>query len=111
MNRRLFVVGGLAALAGATLSGCHYRSHEPRTGPPPWAPAHGYRRKHHSGVDLVYDSGLGVYVVVGWPHHYFFDDYFYRYSRGHWEKSREIDRHWYRSEPDRVPPGLRRRRG
>ena len=30
-----------------------------RHGPPPHAPAHGYRHKQH-GVELVYDSGRGV---------------------------------------------------
>ncbi len=37
-------------------------------GPPSHAPAHGYRNKEHKqrykGIDLVFDTGLGVYVVV-----------------------------------------------
>src|SRR5262245_11687981 len=49
-------------------------------GPPPWAPAHGHRRHHQRAyqhrdatVDMVFDSGLGVYVVVGLPNYYYWN--------------------------------------
>src|SRR5262245_650986 len=49
-------------------------------GPPPWAPAHGYRHKQHrayqsheGSVELVFDSGIGVYAVVGFPNYYWWD--------------------------------------
>ncbi len=54
-------------------------------GPPPWAPAHGYRRNHQRAyqhrdatVDLAFDSGLGVYVVVGLPNYYYWDGFYLR---------------------------------
>ena len=47
-------------------------------GPPPHAPAHGYRHKHQHGVELVYSSELGVYVVVGFPNHYFSEGHYFR---------------------------------
>ena len=58
-------------------------------GPPPHAPAHGYRRKqqqayHHQGGDakLAFDSDLGVYVVLDLPHHYYFDGVYLRIEDG-----------------------------
>ena len=59
-------------------------------GPPPHAPAHGYRRKQHieqQDVELVFDSGLGVYVVVGFPGVYFHADHYFRYAGTSWQVS------------------------
>lgn len=71
----------------------HQHDHGYRNGPPPHAPAHGYRHKHH-GHDLVYDSRLGVYIVVGIPEHYYFDGHYYRYNQDHWYISKDLDRGW-----------------
>ncbi|GAI19521.1 unnamed protein product, partial [marine sediment metagenome] len=59
-------------------------------GPPPHAPAHGYRHKHQ-GVELVYDSGRGVYVVVDFPLHFYFKGHYYRYHEPHWEAGVHVD--------------------
>jgi len=80
-----------------------------QTGPPPHAPAHGYRHKHHQGVDLVYDAEMGVYLVMGHDHCYFHKDTFYRLTNGSWEVSVEIGGKW-RTIPDKkVPPGLQKK--
>ncbi len=86
----------------------------PGGGPPPWAPAHGYRRKHqrayhgHSGtVDLVFDSGLGVYVVVGIPNYYYWDGVYLRLSAGQWLRAPYLDAPWAPCPPDRLPGKLR----
>jgi hypothetical protein len=83
-------------------------------GPPPWAPAHGYRHKHqrayqsHSGtVDLVFDSGLGVYVVVGLPNYYYWDGWYLRLDAGRWVQAPHLDSRWSPCPVDRVPGGLR----
>ena len=83
-------------------------------GPPPWAPAHGYRHKHqrayqHLGttVDLVFDSGLGVYVVVGIPNSYYWDGFYLRLDAGHWVRAPYLDAHWAPCPADRIPGGLR----
>jgi hypothetical protein len=78
-------------------------------GPPPHAPAHGYRRKHHDAhhhgeLELVFDSGLGVYVVVGFPLHYWLDGTYYRERSGSFEIAASIDGPWRTSAS--VPPGL-----
>jgi len=83
---------------------------EARRGPPPHAPAHGYRHKQdkqHDGVDLIFDSGLGVYVVVGWPDHYWYGDRYYRFSSGTWMASSHLDGGWAGCAPSGVPAGLR----
>ncbi|MDX1573745.1 MAG: hypothetical protein R3341_06925 [Methylophaga sp.] len=88
-------------LSSMMVSGCvrhHYD--EPgysRGGPPPHAPAHGYRHKH-SNDDLVFDSGLGVYVVLGRPDYYFWDNRYFRYRDGYWQHAVDLDGRWYRDD-------------
>ncbi|HUV66186.1 MAG TPA: hypothetical protein VMW24_20005 [Sedimentisphaerales bacterium] len=81
----------------------------PGNGPPAHAPAHGYRRKQVSGVELVFDSGRGVYVVVGFPDHYYHDGYFYRLRAGAWEMSLKPDTGWASVSMASLPPGLQAR--
>lgn len=83
-------------------------------GPPPWAPAHGYRRKHQraylhreSTVDMVFDSGLGVYVVVGLPNYYFWDGFYLRLDSGRWVQATYLDSKWEPCRAESVPGGLR----
>lgn len=86
-------------------------------GPPPHAPAHGYRRKQrsHGGgeVDLVFDAGLGVYVVVGVPNRYFWDGYYLRLDDDQWYASVDLDGDggWEPRSEGKVPPGLQKKRG
>jgi len=46
-----------------------YRSEGPGQGPPPWAPAHGYRAKHryryYPDAEVYYDESRGVYIYYG----------------------------------------------
>jgi hypothetical protein len=58
------------------------------------------------GVELVFDSGLGVYVVVGLSDHYYHDGYFYRLSGGVWEMSLEHNGHWKAISDNSLPIGL-----
>lgn len=83
-----------------------------KKGPPPHAPAHGYRHKRrHDGVELVFDSGRGVYVVVGLHDHYFHADRYYRLAGGAWQVSARIDRGWTALDLSSLPPGLAKQRG
>ena len=75
-------------------------------GPPPHAPAHGYRHKHQ-GVELVYDSGRGVYVVIDLPSHYYFKGLYYRRGEIQWEAGVNIDGPWEFVSEDAMPKGLR----
>lgn len=86
--------------------GGHY--HE---GPPPHAPAHGYRAKHRHH-DMHYDSRLGAYVVLGYDDHFYADNYFFRYRDGGWQFSLELDGHdWHRAYDKQVPSKLRKSKG
>jgi hypothetical protein len=78
---------------------------EPKHGPPPHAPAHGYRAKHQN-VDLVYNSGLGVYTVVGHRGCYYRDSRFYRRQGDGWEISTSIRGPWRTTTVSSVPNGL-----
>lgn len=110
----------LAALALALAStGCarHRHHHHPapvvvekgRAGPPAHAPAHGYRTKHGEGhVELVFDSRLGVHVVVGHPDHYHHGSHYYKRTRDHWYVSSRINGGWAVVKVDRLPKALRK---
>lgn len=78
-------------------------------GPPAHAPAHGYRKKHPQGPDLVFDSGLGVYVAVGIANLYFHNDRFLRLSNGQWEISVGYEGPWSVTTHTKVPPGLKKK--
>lgn len=79
-------------------------------GPPPHAPAHGYRHKYQ-GHDVIYDSNLGVYAVVGWQNYYFYDNNYYKRDNDRWYYSRDLDRDWREYKEDKLPPGLARQYG
>ncbi len=86
----------------------HRRGH----GPPPHAPAHGYRHKHQDhGVELVYDSGLGVYVVVELPNHFYFEGHYYRHRESQWEIGVHVDGPWEVVVEESLPKGLRGKKG
>ena len=78
------------------------------TGPPPHAPAHGYRL-HRQGVELLYDSSFGIYTVHRHPNHYYYDDHFYRCRESVWEVSVDIKGPWAKTTLDRLPSGLKKR--
>ncbi len=101
----------LSACVGRTAvrydSDPHYAHSDDRyykQGPPPHAPAHGYRHKYHNH-DLIYDSGLRAYIVVGFPDYYFDNGFYFRYREGDWEMSGRIDDdHGWKHADDRYVP-------
>ncbi len=105
----------LSACAHGDLSRHQNRGHGKRVhaghGPPPHAPAHGYRHqlRHHHGIELVYDSGVGVYAVEGHPEHFFWNDQFYRWHHGRWQISARFDHGWISIAPSRLPKHLARK--
>jgi hypothetical protein len=76
--------------------------HDHGHAPPAHAPAHGYRRKHHGG-EIVYDSAWGVYVVIGFPGHYYYNDHYYRYHQSHWQLGGHIDGPWKTVSHETLP--------
>ena len=119
MKLRYILIGLFASAFLLTTSGCGprygevivHRDVQPipryhRPAPPPHAPAHRFRHRHYHGVDLEYDSGLGVYFVIGHPGIYYYSDHYYRYYDGGWLFSFRYDGPWERTVPQRVPRGL-----
>lgn len=86
---------------------CHTPTVSTSDGPPAHAPAYGYRRKHANNVEIVYDSSIGLYVVVGHPDHYYYDGYYYRLHDGLWEMSLEFDGNWKIASENSLPSGLK----
>jgi len=107
MNRRNFVRGMLTIGAGATVAAC-VDPYLDNGGPPRHAPAHGYRYRHRDGVDLSYDQGLGVYVVVGRPNYYYWDRQYFRYYGDRWQSSERLESRWIDGDVRSLPPGLQR---
>ena len=75
-------------------------------GPPPHAPAHGYRAKTQQGVDVVFDTQIGVYVVVSVPGNYWLDDRYYRKGSSGWTVSASFEGPWAVCPPGDLPKGL-----
>lgn len=76
-------------------------------GPPAHARAHGYRRKQVCGYDLIYDSGRGVYIVVGVSDCYYHEGHFYRLCGDAWQISLHADNDWAPVAFTALPSGLR----
>ena len=116
---RLVGISILVALLASVLPACVHHHHHAASpaakakkgGPPPWAPAQGYRHKHAQGVDLVFNAGFGVYVVVGYENHYFSREHFYRGSGSDWQMSTHIRGSWISIDVSRLPSGLAARSG
>ncbi|HSR54808.1 MAG TPA: hypothetical protein VLN73_01105 [Alphaproteobacteria bacterium] len=115
MDRRGFITNGLIFLAGLPLVACEQDRRERRGrpiyrhSPPPEAPAHGYRHRHERGPNLVYDSNLGVYRVVGRrDEEFFYRGRFYRYRRGKWAWNSGPETNWRPTSGRELPRPLRR---
>lgn len=103
MHRRVYSI----ALASALTLGCVVVQPRPvvHGGPPPHAPAHGYRAKH-AGGDLVYDEHLGVYVVVGRAGLWFLDGSYFRVVGERWEIATGVAGPWRVARVEVVPVRL-----
>ena len=77
-------------------------------GPPPHAPAHGYRHKHQDGVELEFDNRLGVYFAVKMPSVYFYNNLYMRLSGENWEVSANFDGPWRPESKGEVPKKLKK---
>ena len=78
-----------------------------KKGPPPHAPAHGYRHKHHDGHDLEFDTGLGAYIVLNIPDTYYANDLYMKMSTdGKWMVSTTLGGGWRVAAGTEIPPKL-----
>jgi hypothetical protein len=110
MQRRRFVLGLPLMLAlGACVYAPPYAA-PPGYGPPPHAPAHGYRHQFRPDLMLVFDAGRGLYLVDGWPGHYYHGDRFYRARVDGWHWSPHLRGPWSPVTRKRLPPGLAKKR-
>jgi hypothetical protein len=82
-----------------------------KQGPPPHAPAHGYRHKYKDGHDLRYDSDIGAYVAVNIPGTYFGNNLYIRMSSdGKWLVSTSINGGWRIAASNEVPYKLKEKK-
>ncbi len=102
----------LAVMLAPPLGGCvvvEPGRHVHHAGPPPHAPAHGYRHKHRDR-DLVFDADLGVYVVVGLADVWFLDGSYFRLMGDRWEVGVEVGGPWRVASVGVVPVRLYEKR-
>lgn len=113
MNRRGFIHALSLACIAVLLPGCASTGvtigQPVKKGPPPHAPAHGYRRKNPHGLDMTFDSGLGVYIMMDFPMHYYWNGIYYRKHGNQWESSKFIDKKWKRVKKGNLPKGLQKK--
>jgi len=113
MNLLKIIILGLAL----SVSGCvkstsvRYDNHPNysyyKSGPPPHAPAHGYRHHYHHH-DMIYDSGIRSYIVVGWHDHYYSDGFYFRFRDGRWQISINLSDGWRDAREREMPYSLYR---
>lgn len=105
----------ILSVSALTITGCavypvqqDYAYEQYSYGPPPYAPAHGYRATYHTH-NMVYDSHLGVYVLLGLPDHYYYDHVYYRYNRDNWYYRHNDKDKWRKYDKRKLPAGLARK--
>ncbi len=120
---RAITLLAVAAVTLAALGGCAKRTHHDSStvvvtsnddtsrvghGPPPHAPAHGYRHKMRDDTALAYDADLGVYVVIGTSGVYYHSErqLYYRMKGSTWEASASLSDGWRRVSDDALPGKL-----
>ena len=79
-------------------------------GPPPYAPAHGYRHRYHD-YDMRYDSNLGCYVVLGMPNVYFSNGVYLRFSGDRWTSAIGVGGPWRIAGSAEIPVLLYKAKG
>lgn len=109
VGRRRFTAGILMTGVATLFSSCAYVADYDH-GPPPHAPAHGYRYRHSDGMMLLFDGDLGLYLVIGQPHHYYHRKHFYRFHKRAWHRRARPHGQWRRIPRHGIPPGLSRKR-
>lgn len=80
-------------------------------GPPPHAPAHGYRHELENGIELVFDSGLSVYVVINHPDVYFHNELYLRFFNDNWIAAVRFDGPWDTAQESQIPRKLKKTKG
>lgn len=81
----------------------HMKERPHKNGPPPHAPAHGYRHKYQHGVELEYDSGIDAYLVLEFPGTYFYNGLYSRFSpEEHWMVAENLYGPWRVSKEGEI---------
>ena len=82
----------------------HVKERHHKNGPPPHAPAHGYRHKHQDGVELEYDSRIDAYLVIEFPGTYFYNGLYGRFSpEEYWMVAENLNGPWRVSKEGEIP--------
>jgi hypothetical protein len=120
MNLSKFAIGVAVVAMVCAVSACKSRVRYASTGttvsgkapgPPPHAPAHGYRHKQANGAVLVYESKLGLYVVSGRNNYYYNNKSYYRSTSSGWQVAVKLDGPWKSVSTKKIPRGLQKNPG
>ena len=112
-SRNFIVV--ILAVSALTITGCavypahqNYAYEQYNYGPPPYASSYSYREKYHAH-NMVYDRHLGVYVLLGLPDHYYYNNVYYRFSKNNWYYRHNDKDKWRKYDKRKLPEGLARK--
>ncbi len=75
------------------------------SGPPDYAPAHGYRYRQGHTV-MVYDERVSAYRVTQYRDVYYSGGHYYRLRGGSWYSAPRATGGWVLVKHESVPPGL-----
>jgi hypothetical protein len=108
--RRFARLGMAVALVAAGATACIQVKHDHRRPKAKVQKVKVVKAKQPQAADvqLVFDSDLDVYVVIGHPGHYHDGQRFYRKHKGRWWVSAELHDHWVVIGNRHLPPGLQR---
>lgn len=100
-----------APIVAIVLAGCSGGFVVVESGPPPYAPANGYRHRHpHDHIVLVYNADLSVYAVSGYRNCYYSGGTYYRVDGGVWYRTVTISEPtWTVVSYNAIPPGLHKK--
>lgn len=113
----LLIIIALSALSGCYTNGQlrgsviipietqHHTTVIRRYPPPPYAPRNGYRYYYYD-QELRYDADFGLYVVIGSPGLYYYDDHYFRYYRNGWQTRNRLNSVWQPAHEREIPARL-----
>ncbi len=97
----------LVGLLGLGLSGCFYMA-PPNTAfrSPVVTSSPSSAGSDHVNPDMIYNSRLGLYVVLGYPNHFHDGELYYRKFEGRWQRSATLHEGWAEVRLGEVPRAL-----
>ena len=87
--------------------GLHQLQHHGNHNPVDHTPINHGDRRHHQGHELIYNSAIGVYLVINQTDIYFHNNRYFRHHRGAWQSAKHLNNTWQAARHKNLPHKLR----